>query len=200
MAFGLALPTGCASDGEYLDLRFNEDLLDGKFMTTAGEAISLVELPAVLTPELPVGIDVVLAAEMNSGGMSLQQAVTCCDWWVELRDMKDVDATRLVESIMGATELPVERIRKGRTVEVDVRPGIRAAKVATSTAGGAALEMLLEAQPKSVNPVQVLNAVAPDQLFGEVRRVHQWIERDGARWEPLSADATDAPHTVECAT
>ena len=33
-----------------------------------------------------------------------------------------------------------------------------------------------------------------------VRRTHQWIERDGARWEPLPLGATDAPRALERAS
>jgi len=199
LAFGLALPTGCASDGEFIDLHLNQSPLSGQFSRTGGQSCSVAELPQLLSKFLPVGMDVTAAAEMSSGGMSLQQAVTCCDWRVELRGMSEEDATNLVQCIMDAVELPVQRVRKGRNVVEDVRPGIRVVSVTQVTEIGATLDMSLDTQPRTVRPTQVLDAVLPNQPLGEVRRLFQWIERDGERREPLSADAPNAPHTELCA-
>jgi radical SAM-linked protein len=53
LSFGLALPTGCESDGEYLDVRLAAD--------QPGET-SVTELPEVLSGLLPDGIEVQAAA------------------------------------------------------------------------------------------------------------------------------------------
>ena len=60
--------------------------------------------------------------------------------------------------------------------------------------GGAVLEAELATQPRGVRPGELLAALDPSVELGLVRRTHQWIERDGARWEPLPPQATDAPH------
>ena len=53
VSFGLALPTGCESDGEYLDVRLGA--------ARAGET-PVAELPAALSALLPEGIEVQVAA------------------------------------------------------------------------------------------------------------------------------------------
>src|SRR5207248_2044027 len=54
----------------------------------------------------------------------------------------------------------------------------------------------LATQPRGVRPTEVLAVVAPELEVGLVRRTHQWIERDGARCEPLlwHASATTDAH------
>ncbi len=75
------------------------------------------------------------------------------------------------------------RHRKGRDVLEDVRPVIRSIDVHDDTT----VDMELHTQPRSAKPGEVLAAIGG---ITEVRalRTHQWIERDGARLEPLDAD------------
>ena len=52
-------------------------------------------------------------------------------------------------------------------------------------------------------PSELLTAMAPDLEEAAVRRLHQWIQRDGASREeplPLLLDATGAPHAWERAS
>ena len=77
----------------------------------------------------------------------------------------------------------------------DVRPVIRRITVCDETSttelptGGhpPVVEMEMSTQPRGAKPGEILAAIGD---FTEVRarRTHQWIERDGARQEPLDAD------------
>jgi hypothetical protein len=55
----------------------------------------------------------------------------------------------------------------------------------------------LATQPRGLRPAELLGALGPGLDEVRVRRTHQWIERDGARWEPLPLGATDAPRALE---
>ena len=75
VSFGLALPTGCESRGEYLDVRLGPP---------APEETSLADLAAVLSPLLPEGVDVTAAGVVPEAEGSLQQEVASCDWELEV--------------------------------------------------------------------------------------------------------------------
>lgn len=179
VAFGLALPTGFESVAEYLDVDLDPD-----------RPVDVATLPARLSGVLPVGVDVTAAAVVPGGEGSLQQEVTSCRWVAELPGLGAEGAAALAAEILAAPELPVTRERKGRPVADDLRPAVLAV-----SAEGDALAFELGTQPRGVRPTEVLDAVRPGIELGTVRRTHQWIERDGAREEPLAA-ATDAPHAT----
>ena len=207
VAFGLALPTGHESLAEYLDV----ELIAGADVGPGG----LEGLVARLSDALPAGVDATAAIEIPPGTSSLQEAVTSCDWrWrVGFVDAPGIDVpeewlTQQAASVMAASELVITRQRKGKEIEEDIRPSILDLKV---TQDGW-VEADLASQPRSIRPADVIAAFEPvpkgqqgastpsgpsagiDQL--DVRRIAQWISRDGARREPieLSADATGAAH------
>ena len=80
----------------------------------------------------------------------------------------------------------------------DVRPAIVFLEAVSSATGSALLRCELATQPRGLRPAELLLALRPGLEEGLVRRYHQWIQRDGARWEPipLPLDATDAPHVL----
>jgi radical SAM-linked protein len=170
VSFGLALPTGAESVAEYLDV-----------------------LPERLGAALPVGVDVTAAAPVEPGAGSLQEVVTSCDWVVETAGLSPGRLAAAVESAMAAPSLVITRERKGQRSEQDVRPGILACEV-----DGTSLVAELAAQPRALRPSELLTALGGDLVEVRVRRTSQWIQRDGAREEPLPLplDATDAPHVV----
>src|SRR5437762_549354 len=59
----------------------------------------------------------------------------------------------------------------------------------------------LASEPRGLRPSEMVTAIAPGLEEARVRRLHQWIQRDGASREPLEVelplDATDAPHAWE---
>jgi radical SAM-linked protein len=184
VSFGLALPTGAESEAEYLDV----ELLD----SASGATVDLTALPAQLTAALPVGVDAVAAAPIDDRAGSLQEAVTSCTWRLEVADTGRDELAAKVRAALDAPALPIVRTRKGRTATDDVRPGILSLCVLDVVEGGAELEAELATQPRAVRPAELLEAIDPDLEVTRVRRINQWIERDGARGTPL--DATGAPH------
>ena len=96
--------------------------------------------------------------------------------------------------MLDADALVVTRERKGRPVTDDLRPAVVSLAVVGTAPAGAVVEAELGTQPRGVRPGELLAALDPSVELGLVRRTHQWIERDGARWEPLPPQATDAPH------
>ena len=183
VSFGLALPTGCESLAEYLDVELASDL-DGP----------VEALVPRLSAALPTGVDATAVGALEAGAGSLQELVTSCTWTVELPGAGSDDAGRLVREVLDAGALVVTRERKGRPVTDDLRPAVVSLTVAGTRPAGAVLEAELETQPRGVRPGELLAALEPSIEVGLVRRTHQWIERDGARWEPLPPQATDAPH------
>jgi len=183
VSFGLALPTGCESLAEYLDVELASDL-DGP----------VEALVPRLSAALPTGVDATAVGALEAGAGSLQELVSSCTWTVELPGAGSDDAGRLVREVLDAGALVVTRERKGRPVTDDLRPAVVSLTVAGTTPAGAVLEAELETQPRGVRPGELLAALEPSIELGLVRRTHQWIERDGARWEPLPPQATDAPH------
>lgn len=175
LSFGLALSTGHESLAEYLDVELAEPLDD------AGVA----GLPARLSPEMPVGIDVLAAAVVKPGEDSLQEAVRSCRWRIEALGVEPVDARHLVEVALAADELVITRHRKGRDVIDDLRPAVLSVVVIGATAGGAELEAELAVHPRSVRPFELLAAVTPGATEGGVLRTAQLIWSDARREEPL---------------
>jgi radical SAM-linked protein len=180
LSFGLALSTGYESLGEYLDVALRRD------------DVELEQLPTLLDPVLPVGVEVQAAMRLPAGAESLQQAVTSCTWHVELRGTPAADAVQAVERVLGAPELVVRRERKGREVSDDIRPGILAARVldaseAHADTGSATwLETELAAQPRSLRPAELVDALDLPTTVGTVVRMHQWTQAGGARQEVMT--------------
>ena len=184
LSFGLALSTGHESEAEFLDVELREEP-------------DLAHLPAQLSQQLPVGIDVTAAVPLAPGSPSLQEDVTSCTWRIEVRDLEPADASELVDAALAADELIVTRTRKGKEVTDDLRPAVLSVSVVGPTPAGTELEAELGVHPRSVRPGELLLALAPGRELeeGRVVRTAPWIWRDGARLEPLVAepDATARP-------
>ncbi|MDP9402099.1 MAG: TIGR03936 family radical SAM-associated protein [Actinomycetota bacterium] len=182
VSFGLALPTGGESLGEYLDVEVAPE--------AAGE-VDLAALPGRLSTALPEGVEVAAAAVVDDGAPSLQHEVTSCAWAVWVADVEHEELGDLASAAVAAEELFLARERKGHTTTEDVRPGLLAC-----TVEGDSLRCELATQPRALRPSELLRALRPDLEAALIRRTHQWIERDGARAEPLALllEATGAPH------
>jgi radical SAM-linked protein len=190
VSFGLALSTGHESMAEYLD-----------FELADGASVEMATLPARLTPVLPTGIDVLVTAVAEDRAPSLQEDVTSCTWSVKTADTLDFgQLTELVDRALAAGSIVITRQRKGRLVTDDIRPGILHLEVV----GDGHVLAELATHPRGLKPSEMLAGLARGFEGGSleeggVRRLHQWIQRDGARQEPLAlpADATDAPRALE---
>jgi radical SAM-linked protein len=175
LSFGLALSTGHESMAEYLDVELREEP-------------DIPAMPAQLSEQLPVGIDVTAAALLEPGSPSLQEDVLSCSWRIEVRDLAPTDADALVETALAADELILTRTRKGKDVTDDLRPAVLAVRPVGPTLVGTELEAELAVHPRSVRPAELLLALRPGLEEGRVVRTAQWIWRDGARLEPLLAE------------
>jgi len=182
LSFGLALPTGHESLGEYLDA----DL---------AVPVDVEEFPARLTPALPVGVDVQGAVEVAPGTPSLQHAVTSCTWHIEVSGSTPAQLAPIVDGFLASDEAVVTRARKGRPVTEDVRPLVLSLAVAGPGTYGCRLVTELCTQPRSLRPNELLSALDATFEADRVCRTHQWMSLDGARREPIPLAAMPpAPH------
>jgi radical SAM-linked protein len=164
LRFGPALPTCFASTAEYIDIDFADD------MTATPDDVA-----ARLDTVLPVGMDVIAAVAVDDRAAALQATIMFAEYLVPLHrapDGFDVDAA--IERVLAAASLPGTVVRKGKEVDVDVRPGLDAlasfdpaappprvqpdlvAAFAADFADLPVLWMRLASQPRSVRPAEVL--------------------------------------------
>lgn len=193
VSFGLALGVGHESDAEYLDVELVEE-------------VPLEPMAAALAEALPEGIEVTGAAVLGERAPALQEAVTAVEWRVEVAGaggeapMAAEELAGHVAAALGMPALETTRTRKGKRVVEDVRPVIRRVEVVGAGSTGVLTELELATQPRGAKPGEVLAAIAAARGLAplaeqHVLRTHQWIERDGARLEPLDADPR--PHARE---
>ena len=205
VSFGLALPTGYESEGEYLDISVHAGangepcVVDG-IGPSAGTPLEPVDLVTLLSEVLPVGIDVQAIELLDEKGESLQESVTTCSWRFKLRDFDAADAAVAVAELLSATEVLSTRMHKGKERTDDIRPAVQRLEVAGRESDGVVLVADLAAKPRLVRPSELCSILAPGHEFASPVRTHQWIEKDGARREPVPFDATPAPHTELCAS
>lgn len=183
VSFGLALSVGDESDAEYLDVEL-------------AEAVDLDRLTARVSAVLPEGIDVTGATVLADRAPALQEAITAVEYRVTVVDTRGqpVESTQVAAAADRASQvpsLPVRRMRKGREATDDLNLLVRRLAVVTGV-GGPVLEMELKTQPHGTRPSEVLAALDGELAVARVLRTHQWIERDGARLEPLEADSRPA--------
>jgi radical SAM-linked protein len=183
VSFGLALSVGHESDAEYLDVEL-------------AEPVDPDSLPEPLSAALPEGLDVTGAAQLVDRAPALQESVTLVEYRVTVSDPDDrvvgLDVLRpAVDRALTSPALLVTRTRKGRESTDDVKPAIRTIELGYDREGSPALELTLSTQSRGARPREVLDALSNDGIVLAERRVlrtAQWIERDGARLEPLEAD------------
>lgn len=180
MSFGLALPVGAESDAEYLDVAFDQ----------------LVDLESVceeMSGALPEGMPVTGAAALVERAPALQQAVSVLEYRLEVVDDRGeaivTEAlTQSIDEFVRRGEVPVERTRKGRRRVDDIRPAVRRLAIADVVDGRALVDLEVLTSAPGARPHEVVAALRHGWAPGRIRRTNQWIERDGARQEPLEAD------------
>jgi radical SAM-linked protein len=177
LSFGLALPTGCESRAEYLDVALREPVAPEEVTTKCSSL-------------LPDGVDVVAAQVLPEGAGSLQEEVTSCRWEIDVPHMDPDGLSEVIARVLGAEVLPVTRERKGRPVTDDLRPSVLALSSAGPCGTGTVLIAELGTRPRGVRPAELAQVMGIE--LGLARRTNQWIERDGSRWEPLATPAADA--------
>ena len=185
VSFGLALSVGHESEAEYLDVEL-------------ATPIPLGPLPARLTGALPEGIEVIAVEPLVDRAPALQEAVGAVEWEIEVTGPGDSAApaplavARLVATAMAEASLRITRTRKGREAVEDIRPALRRVEVLGGTEHGVRLGVEVTTQPVSVRPSEILAGLGGELTERRVLRTGQWIERGGARLEPLTADPRSA--------
>lgn len=202
--FGLALSTGHESMAEYLDIDA-VDVADVPPLVVADGSIiegAPPDLLERLSATMPDGIECVSVGALHPGGASLQEAVTSCTWQIDVVGLDAAAVGASVAQILAASEVWVDRERKGKVVTDDLRPMILGleslGELEPAYEGGPVpirLRADLATQPRGVRPRELLAALSPELEEHRVLRLHQWTSPDGAhREEPLPASATGAPH------
>ncbi len=181
VSFGLALSVGHESDAEYLDVQL-------------AESVPLDPLARQLSGALPEGIDVTGVAALADRAPALQDSVTAVAYRVTVTRADDApvgadEVAAAVDRALARPELPITRTRKGREVTEDLRPIVQVMAIVGVEDLGPVLELELSTQPRGARPAEVLTVVDDDLGDRRVLRTDQWIERGGARLEPLEADA-----------
>jgi radical SAM-linked protein len=188
LSFGLALPTGHESLGEYLDVDLD----------LTADRLDLDQLIARLDPALPVGFTAQGAAVVEPGTPSLQEAVTSCTWHMEVIGADPGVVAAAVEQLLQRDQLVVTRERKGRDVTEDLRPALLELALRGPTPSGTELVAELATQPRALRPGDLLGVLAEDVAgagpagvalasAARVCRAHQWMVVGGVRREPLAA-------------
>ncbi len=194
LSFGLALPTGAESLGEYLDARLEPP--------RPGDP-TIDELPELLSGLLPKGIDVEAVAPITMAEGSLQQEVASCTWELEVLGVIGEELEERIGRALAAPSLTVQRERKGREIQDDIRPAILS--LSPMERDGLDQEKTpigrfraeLATHPRSVRPSDLITAFGTDVVLTRACRTHQWIERDGARFEPLTLSGLGTGPAVE---
>lgn len=197
LSFGLALTVAHESEAEYLDVELTEP-------------IDLEALPVELTTALPEGMTVQAVIGIERGTPSLQQAIISCDWRIEVLGASESELAAAVAAVLTASELPMERVRKGKTTVADVRPPILQLEVVGPTVDGVELQARLATESLSLRPAELVRVIGSalssgDDRFeglveGRVRRTHQWMIVDGARCEPVRPPGPSTRHELQRAS
>ena len=201
MSFGLALPTGYESDGEYVELplvsgalvprRAEGPVIGGRSDThapceheTQSADPSYCTIAEALSEALPVGMEVSAAVLTDGRGPSLQAAVRSCGWRFEILGLDAAAASKAVAELLAAGTVVTERVHKGETVSSDIRPSVEVLQVVGCSDRGAVLSAELSATPRLVRPSELVPALAPAHEMGIARRTHQWTCGAAGRAEP----------------
>lgn len=194
VSFGLALPTGAESLVELFDVTLDPTVPD----------VDLDRLRVDLAGALPSGIDVIDVDAQSPAVWSLQEDVTATTWVmaIDVTGLDDVDGR--VADVVAASEIPIERERKGERRRDDVRPGIldlRVVSPAELSASSLAaqrwvesidvtstdiefVEATLTTSGRGVRPTEMAEVLRPGidpwVTMPRVVRTHQWIGRDDA--------------------
>lgn len=179
VSFGHALAVGYESDAEYLDVELDRP-------------VGTEQLVGGLTDALPEGIEVAGSAMLEERAPSLQEAITSMTYSIQVNGERELVAAAAGE-FLSADRVEVLRKRKGQEMIEDIRPAVRSLTVRSLDGAGieehsVLLTLEVGTQPSGVRPGEVLAGLVGGWEEGAVRRTHQWIERDGARHEPLDAD------------
>jgi radical SAM-linked protein len=153
MSFASALPLGTAGESEVCAIRL-ERVIDAR------------ELYDALAAQLPADLGLVDVRVIEHGKRKLYEDLKFAEYEVEFQPTDAVSADDLanaVDCVIGAGNLRVMRETKSRTLEVDIRPGIRSLRAvpADEDAQGLRVVMAIACESdKLVKPAEVIECIA----------------------------------------
>jgi radical SAM-linked protein len=177
ISLGLALGVGHESDAEYLDVELRDP-------------VDLDPLAAALDEILPEGVRVDGVVPLAARAPALQEAITSVEYELRPTGVASSELEAAVDKANTASTITITTTRKGREVIDDLRPGIR--RLELHDDGSVHTEVATK--PRGIRPAELLGALrdfagaSDDVTADRVLRTNHWIERDGARHEPLAAD------------
>ncbi len=112
ISFATARPVGMASEAEYVDVFFEEDLIGGRVKEDLGRV-------------LPSGMAIPRCEVVDLNGASLASRVNASRYLFETEDLDREHLMSAVTDLQRATELRITRVRRNKPDrELDIRPGI----------------------------------------------------------------------------
>ena len=103
---GLALPLGCTSEGDLVDLHLTEEISPGALLDAVRQAV-------------PPGLEVEAVQNLEAGERKLQKRILACEYLIPLTSGTDDDELRgRITTLVSSEELPRERANK----RYDLRP------------------------------------------------------------------------------
>jgi radical SAM-linked protein len=184
VSFGPALAVGYESDAEYLDVECTHEI--------RADAVA-----GVVDAALPEGMAITGITALADRAPALQEVITSLAYRVTLEPVAAEVLSGAVDALLARRELSIEVTRKGERAVEDIRPSILSLAVRTpsAVAGDApALELEIATRPRTLRVADVVGGLrtmhedAATLVEHRVVRTHQWIERGGARCEPLDVD------------
>lgn len=116
MSYANALALGTESQGEYVDIEIEDDISVEEFLKRINE-------------ELPKGIEFIKAIEIEVGTKALAQEIVYGEYLfnidLEKPLSKELVKSRVFEFITSKSIMITKTNKKGKTVEVDIRPMIK---------------------------------------------------------------------------
>jgi radical SAM-linked protein len=178
VSFGPALAVGYESDAEYLDVECVHEVHDE-------------DVARAVNGALPDGMAVTGIAALADRAPALQEVITSLAYRVTFEPVAAKDLSAAVDALLARRELPIEVARKGERAIEDIRPAVRSLVV---DGEAPMFELEVVTKPRTVRVADVVAGLrtmhegAATLVEHRVVRTHQWIERGGARQEPLDVD------------
>ncbi|MDO8616544.1 MAG: TIGR03936 family radical SAM-associated protein [Dehalococcoidia bacterium] len=159
------LPLNVTSDSERVDVFF-------------GERVDPGEARALITPQLPPGIELMAAEEVGVGGPSLQSQLRWAEYEVEVPagSVSAEGLRRAIADLLRADTLPSEYRRESKVRLYDLRPLILDLRLQERRDDALVLCMRLRAEPEMTGRAdQVLLALGIAQA-GRIHRRRLYLE------------------------
>ena len=187
-----AAPTGAASEAEYVEIQFQEQL-DPELVC------------AKLDAALPDGLAILEGVLAGPGGLT--ERMTASAWRIEVRGVTAPQLRQAVRALLAAPEALVERVTKTGRRSIDARAAIvsldvedcpSVPPVPDQLSGCGILIAVVRQVSPAVRPDDVLSALGavggvPSAVLAKAIRTAQgWLDDDGGLVDPLMADRVTA--------